>query len=392
MMNAASLNPNFLVNNPDECVLHLPAGKPDPTFPCESLERDLRRRVKQSAQGNSVCWLAALKLVGPRIGKYPSKELLAKREIERTVSAFNKQFKFVRELLNLPGAVAQSPDFKDKQSIPNFIHSLEILSSIQNGEIQRISRFLIEGLKMFQGQTAYTDLGQFLHAQFIQNSIENCKTFLKHFNIDSPTLYEEYFRVKTLPQPLWKDLKTQGRKNAMENQVFRIAFQNLGFVESPWKPSDPIEVLMKEIKTHGPLVVCGNLGQPYHREPAFQLSQKLNGRSVWGWKPQKGQGPTQAVTTAYGREGHAVVIIGARAVKGHEGYVLFIDPRDGSDPADPEQQRIYIMSLDRLRRGICSLWQEHMWDNDLNPIFSDTCNYALYHPLQAAKLQEDHRK
>lgn len=86
---------------------------------------------------------------------------------------------------------------------------------------------------------------------------------MKHFNIDSAKLYEEYLRVKTLHQPLWNELKMQGKKNVMENQVFRVAFQNLSFVESCWKPSDPIEVLMKEIKTHGPLVVCSNLGQPF---------------------------------------------------------------------------------------------------------------------------------
>lgn len=66
------------------------------------------------------------------------------------------------------------------------------------------------------------------------------------------------------------------------------------------------------------------------------------------------------MTTSFGREGHAVVVIGVKAVKGHNGYVLFVDPRDGSDPANPEQQKIYMMSLDRLRRGICSLWQEYM--------------------------------
>lgn len=82
-----------------------------------------------------------------------------------------------------------------------------------------------------------------------------------------------------------------------------------------------------------------------------------------------------------------MVLIGAKAMKGQDGYVLFVDPNDGSDPANPEQQRIYKMSLDSLRKGICGLCQEHMWDQNNKPVFSHTCNYALYHPLQAAKLQ-----
>lgn len=46
----------------------------------------------------------------------------------------------------LPDAVAQSPHLKDRQGIANFIHSLEILSSIRNGEVRRVSRVHIEGL------------------------------------------------------------------------------------------------------------------------------------------------------------------------------------------------------------------------------------------------------
>lgn len=99
--------------------------------------------------------------------------------------------------------------------------------------------------------------------------------------MESAKMYEENLSVKTLHQPLWNELKTQGKKNAMENKVFRIAFHNLGFLESAWKPSDPIEMLMTEIRTHGPLVVCGNFGRSFYLEPPFELAQKLNGRSVW---------------------------------------------------------------------------------------------------------------
>lgn len=51
------LNPNLLIDTPEECVVRLPAGKPDPTLACESLQNDLRRRV-QTIGSRQLCMLA----------------------------------------------------------------------------------------------------------------------------------------------------------------------------------------------------------------------------------------------------------------------------------------------------------------------------------------------
>ena len=156
---------------------------------------------------------------------------------------------------------------------------------------------------------------------------------------------------------------------------------------SAWHPSHPIERLIREISKHGPHAVNGHIGQEFYEDKPFKLTEKVEGRTVFGWKPtaqRKSNLPSF----------HVVVLVGARSEKGH---VYFIDPLDGSDPKNIETQIIYVMSYERLKSVIANLTGMKWKTKQGKVIFDDPeegeNNYALHgktievqHPMSSIPM------
>jgi hypothetical protein len=155
-----------------------------------------------------------------------------------------------------------------------------------------------------------------------------------------------------------------------------------GAKKSTWHPEQPIDNLMEQLKLHGPLLAAGKFGQLFYEDPSFETNDKIEGRPIFGWKPN-----------AKRREGglynqHAVVIVAAQKINGKE-YVYFIDPVDGSNPADLRTQKIYVQSYEKFRSFICAndvnLGETRMQDG--KPVFAQPQKegenpYAYYIPRE----------
>lgn len=132
-------------------------------------------------------------------------------------------------------------------------------------------------------------------------------------------------------------------------------FRCLNLKQATWHPSYPLSSLIKEIEQNGPLLVLGQFGQRFYKDPPFQLSQKIQAfvggdvheRTLWGWLPGSRRNDELV-------RRHAVLIVGANAEKNH---IYFIDPLDPSDPENPELQKIYVMSHERFLDSLCPLGQ-----------------------------------
>lgn len=155
------------------------------------------------------------------------------------------------------------------------------------------------------------------------------------------------------------------------NLVFAYCAKEHGAKHSAWHPERPIENLADELRSKGPLLVKGKFGQFYYEDSCFKLDSKIQNRSIFGWNPKAKRKEGVSIL-------HAVLIVGADEKKGR---VFFIDPLDGTDPKDIQSQKIYAMSLQRLKDAITNLdgksrkWQEiPVFDKDV----IENNNYALY--------------
>jgi hypothetical protein len=143
---------------------------------------------------------------------------------------------------------------------------------------------------------------------------------------------------------------------------------------SEWHPSHPITSLMEQLRQHGPHVVCGKLGKLYYEADPIRLSGNVAGRPLFGWQPGTGMKPEGNT--------HAVVVVGA---KSDQELVYFIDPMDGSDPADPQTQKIYVMSYKAFRNRLCDLFSNMLFKEDAatglrEPVFIQGNPFALHAP------------
>jgi len=154
---------------------------------------------------------------------------------------------------------------------------------------------------------------------------------------------------------LWKDVPPETKCRLADTFARYICAKEVhGLSQSSWAPDQSIEQLISELKTRGPLVVGGNIGEAAYEEIALpECVELINGIPVYSWKG--------AEKPRY-HEGHAVTLIGAKKHRGAED-VYYLDPIDESKPMET-YRRAYKVSYEFLRRNIIGSlvpwpWPEH---------------------------------
>lgn len=163
----------------------------------------------------------------------------------------------------------------------------------------------------------------------------------------------------------WEDLGE--KRNTLLDHFSRHQAAELYHLEiSSWHPKESIEHLIAELQKNGPLIVGGCFGALHYSVPPRKLGKQIEGRAVYGWIKTDPKN-TNPVT------GHSILLVGAEKTSTRE-LVYYIDPEDSSDPSDPEKQRIYCMSYERLTsaENICDY---HGFKRNNAP---HTIGYALY--------------
>lgn len=134
-------------------------------------------------------------------------------------------------------------------------------------------------------------------------------------------------------------------------------------------PKESIDKLIECLKIEKALIVQGVFGcTRYVNEP--RIVQKIAGHPIYGWKPSD-----RREIDFSSKIGHAIVIIGASKGGRKGGYVYFVDPKDGSNPTNPLQQKIYVISYQNLITNITDISGLKI-KNGIGAVFG----FALFYP------------
>jgi hypothetical protein len=328
-------------------------GKPDPHQPWDPSLKEKRPRVALAPQKGHICTYYAIKILRDEqvIGKYPSASQRRQREIEMKISRHRKVFTKVDGIWEFNVELAK------------------LMTRTQSSYTRRDARlFLEEGakelpcyreecctvLRSFCEQEKYDDFVTYTEEKRVDVLADIGKTLLGELGFSYEKLQQSIQKMSdknrermSVLEKLWLE----------ENTVFIASYRALGLQHSSWHPLRPIEALIEQLRLRGPHLVSGTLGRPYYQDPPFELPARMEGRPVFGWKEN---------AQRLDREGplpfHVVVIVGAKIIDG-KGRVYFIDPRDGSDPKDMTTQQIYVISYERLRSSIATLFGTQ-WKTD----------------------------
>src|SRR6185437_2726052 len=125
------------------------------------------------------------------------------------------------------------------------------------------------------------------------------------------------------------------------------SWQTQGLQRSQWHPSQPIDVLIENVRRYGAHLVVGKIGQKFYEHKPFPSATKIAGQTVYAWiTPQR--------SAAYlAPDMHAVVLVGADQTRK---CVYYIDPLDGSDPKKEAYPKIYAASYEELQKTIANLF------------------------------------
>lgn len=341
-----------------------PAGKPNPALPIGSKPRE---RVAQAAQKGETCWYYALNMIRQRIGKAPSVDpaQMLQRQKELAISSQRKQLTALDEALvwqkKFIRRVCQRLDIEtvSKESAAGLLRSLEFVLSRESMHEE------LALLRSFIQQKSEPDLFSFVTNQYYRDQIRLDTEFLARHTLQTPE--QLYVQHKVLPTP-WKDLSFQRKAWICDNfRLFVTSMEAYELKISPWNPTQPLEKLLEALKNLGPHFVLGNLGPAYYTEAPFQLTESIEGRGVFGWKPGASR---QTHETS-----HAVVLVGVALDKQR---VYFIDPNDASGPEE-KSQRIYAMAYENFKQRLFNLRSLQYAKED--QVIHITNDYALYNPI-----------
>lgn len=312
-------------------------GKPGPY----SSDAKTRFRVSQSPQKGETCGYYALQILRDqkKIGKHGLDSQAEDRLKEKAISELRKAHtkldrKFQAELQLATGLIQDFSGHctkKDAQEILDY-H----LSSI----FPKYRKALAETLRSFCAQSECDDFLEYVQERYGKARLDVDLHFLETFKLP-PEKWEKPVAKGLKP---WEDKTMWERAAYLAMMTFLVSAEAYGCKYSFWHPNHQIDGLIEQLNLSGPHLVIGEIGKSYYVDPPSPFRKKMEGRSVFYWKP----GSSRAKDQGY----HAVVIVGAEKDKRR---VYFMDPRDGSTPNDLNSQKIYAISYERLRTSIVSL-------------------------------------
>lgn len=308
-------------------------GKPSPSE--ARIEGQTRSRVILKPQEGNTCQYYALQILRDenRIGKNISPLQQTAREYEILFSKCRKmQTDTDKEFhLKLDFAVQLTQNFQES------ITKEDAKSLILKSSALFPAEFLdlcCKTLTSFIEQEEYTTLLEFVQNNYVSALRKINRMVFEKFGIENNECFSienaADFHMKPVTEINNNDL------NTYENTILLACMQlSYGMRNSDWHPVQPITSLIKELKDYGPHFVKGQFGQEYYSSKPFELREKIENRPVFGWKVGSKR--------IFKNDNHAVVVVGAKAENGKE-LVYFIDPLDGSDPANITTQKIYVIS------------------------------------------------
>lgn len=335
----------------------------------------------QSPQKGNTCWYYGLKFIREQYGKDPHPCFDEQRHLEKIGSDRRKlqtiQDRSYQESLTIANQLATDPNYAHRKmntltGAKTFLPTIQALQSSTSSLIREEASKLLKVIGPFCNQDKFDDLHEFLrNDNFTKRNLFNT-IFLNKLGLKAADMYSEEL-FEGLRSKGWDEMTPIEKGPYLDSFAFRASYQICyQLPESPWHPSMPISSLISVLETFGPHYVKGMFGKAFYKSQPLTMKDKVQDRTIWYW-------PTRAERVEIGKS-HSIVIVGARQTESSSGgLVYFIDPSDGSDPSNPEQQKIYAMSYNRLCESIVNLKQEiRISRGNGSIVFSKDVNYALY--------------
>lgn len=343
--------PIFVLHKDEKGVLYeLPAGKPDPTLPCPVGKED-RPRVRQSAAKGRTCWYYAMNFLRTRVGCDPMGDHSVERKIEKTLSEHRKKLSdiditFPTKNMRTSGVFKQRlPD--DRAAVHSLIGLYE-LGRVEcvHASVQALFDVYIDLCKRFIAQQKYNSMATFLQCEETKLKDSITRDCLIGLGVDPRVRFAKVISEVTGMNAAGLTLeKLCAFSGGFDNVLRSVAAEKYGLKTSDWTPDMSIEVLIQEMKLHGPLYVSGALGACVYVAPPRVL-RSVAGRTIHFWP----KGSARNNLTA----GHAVVLVGAEKTSGGP-LIYYVDPNDPSDPKDKSLQKIYAISYKNLVDSVVNL-------------------------------------
>jgi hypothetical protein len=392
----------------------LEPGKPDPNVYWERGEE--RPRIEQSPQKGPTCWYYAMNLLRERIGKLFSPECQKAREIEEKCSLLRKNITHLeneRELIvQFLESANENPNHKWAWRILPALERRVIIESekkdLSPEDIEEM-KTLIHRIQRFCAQMRSDDLSEYFLNYYKKEYCRIQYQFIKTMGFDPAVMYKNLRKKqllnlfkktyansrisfdKTKESMLdlafhkwcrpWKSLPVTDRCTLFSKFLSSVLLQVYGFKAAKWNPDKSIDEFIDTLKTHGPLLMTGTLGTPFHEKPP-EKTREVGGRNIYGWREED----AEMLWTKLGRPvSHFVVVIGAEKEGSTEGSIYFVDPNDGSSPNNPELQRIYVTSYRNFQEQIyrsskipCTQQSGYQLSSSSSSFF----HHAFYRPLE----------
>lgn len=359
-------------------ILSLPLGKPNTKIPLYNRLAGKHPHVAQSPQKGPACFFYGMNILRKRIGPNSGPDYMEARRVEKVCSDFNKE----RTLLDREIKIIAPRILKD---LSNKGWSLE-KKTINEVLIPYLKKELSEKA---QQDSSYNNLIFHFDEFCKQNECEYINIYLENkYNSSEEVVYAKFFKsMNVIPEeyyrecvlfeirqklanvrniqpsdiselevqsfvdyyPKWEQVKPRGLHSLYQ----LLSSKTLGFKTSKWKQSYSIDELQKCLKEEGPLIVGGQYGESlYFNEPT--VTETIAGRPIYSWKPSD----RRTFNSDFERkisEKHTIVVIGAAKGGTKKGFVYFVDPKDGSDPENPLQQKIYKISYENFISNITDI-------------------------------------
>lgn len=371
----------------------LPLGKEDTKYCAFPENLGQRPRVIQKKQQGLDGWYDAAKRLRVCIGSNYSPEFEEARAIEKRISDFSKKKKEIRARYNHDAITKKFfwLNLNDKNEAKFFLEKYlkeAPKELIEDEEMHKNCILLLEAYIKDEGSQTYAQTAESLLKKELYGAFY---IYASQLNVNIPNAYREYrgtileklllsFGTVFPPTLLaffdkkndncldnishltgthgkygpWKNLELSVKINTLFSILQDRSLKAYGFKESSWNPLNPFEGktgLIAELRKNGPLLVQGGFGDPFYEKPCEEVSKRIpqaviDGQHLYGWTISS----KEVASVGYLA---AVVVVGAKLVDGKK-YVYFVNPKDDSDPAKPQEERIYVISNDRFVTNIAA--------------------------------------
>ncbi|MBS0650854.1 MAG: hypothetical protein JSR93_06810 [Verrucomicrobia bacterium] len=353
----------------------LPQGKPDPQIARPEEGEDTRGRIVQKAPQGPICWYYALKVLREQYGPKAPACFLKQRVLEKLISSYRQKLTEARL-----DTLIEEQFVHEHDSNPVLKKLVEVAppeavliqSKVSHGEKSSIVK-LAELMRDFSAQSKYATLSEFVHHRKLSRMIDIHTQYLQILKADPSSEFEKEKELRPWQTVKFRDLPDAFRSTFLSTLAIRtIARDVYQMRESRWTPHQTVVGLIQDLTENGPMFVSGLFGRTFYNKPCQPMDDKLHGKTIWYWPVGSALETDGTVPT------HSIIVIGADQEGSRGGRVYFIDPSDGSDPADTERQKVYAMSYQALTEKVFDLFGEKF----SKVHHSDQISYALHGPLR----------